>query len=81
MWGTEFRMMVKHEQYLDYLREAEQDRLAAMLRPVPLHHVLARRLLHYRVAHRMAMLLSWALQRLGLYLSRLGLALEGYGSD
>ena len=81
MGRTEIDILVKHEQYRDYLREAEQDRLAAMLRPVPRHHGLARRLLHYRLVHRMALLLSRALLRLGQYLSRLGLALDGYGSD
>ncbi len=80
MWLLELHALVKREHYRDYLAEVEQDRLARMLRPVPLHHALARRLL-YHVAHPMAMPLGRALLGLGLYVSRLGLALAGYGSD
>src|SRR5919202_515402 len=60
MWSLELHALVKREHYRDYLAEVEQDRLARMLRPVPLHHALARRLL-YHVAHRMTMPLGRAL--------------------
>ena len=81
MWLLELHALVKRERYRDYLAEVEQDRLAAMLRPLPLHHALARRRLLYHVVHRMAMPFGRALARLGLYLSRLGLALASCGSE
>jgi hypothetical protein len=74
MWSLELHALVKREHYRDYLAEVEQDRLARMLRPVPLHHALARRLL-YHVAHPMAMPLGRALLGLGLALLQWGSAL------
>jgi hypothetical protein len=80
MWPPDFHVLVKHEHYRDYRAEVEQDRLAAMLGPAPLHRGSVRRRLHDRIARRAGLPLGRALVRLGLRLLALGAAIQVYGA-
>ncbi len=80
MWPLEYHVLVKREQYRDYLEACEQDRLAAILRPARQPRARALQMLRYVGARRMALPLGRTLLRLGLQLLRLGAALEIYGA-
>ena len=78
MISPEFHVLVKREQYRDYLAAQAEDRLAQSLRRAEACPDSALGLLRHRLACRMAPPLGRALFRLGLRFVRAGTALERY---